>query len=293
MIGRGQEGSVSAATGSDVPFIQTIFHPTDFSKESEEAFAHALAVCLFRKGELTILHAGDQYLDGDDWQKFPAVRRTLERWKLLPPGSARAAVFHHLGIRVNKVSAVGDPLAASIDHLVDNPADLMVLATEGREGLPRWIQQSTAERLARDTGIKTLFVPHGARGFVDRAGEITLRRVLVPVAAEPDPHPALVYAARATLLAGGDPVELVALHVGEDAPRPALPEPIGPGCRWRAEQAMGDVEDMIVRFAETHEVDLVIMATRGPDSLAEVLAGSTTEQVLRRSPCPVLAVPQV
>jgi nucleotide-binding universal stress UspA family protein len=283
---------VTAATGSDVPFIRTLFHPTDFSEASEEAFAHALAVCLFRKGELTILHAGDQYLDGDDWQKFPAVRGTLERWKLLPPGSSRAAVFQTLGIRVNKVSAVGDPLEASIEHLVDNPTDLMVLATEGREGLPRWIRHSTAERLARSTGIKTLFVPHGARGFIDRAGEIRLRRILVPVAAEPDPHPALVYAARATLLAGGDPVELVALHVGPDAPRPALPEPVGPGCTWRVEQAVGDVEDMIVRFAETGEADLLVMATRGPDSLADVLAGSTTEQVLRRAPCPVLAVPQ-
>jgi nucleotide-binding universal stress UspA family protein len=283
---------VSDATGSDVPFIRTVFHPTDFSEASEEAFAHALAVCLFRKGELTILHAGDEYLDGDDWQKFPAVRGTLERWKLLPPGSSRAAVFQKLGIRVNKVSAVGDPLEASIDHLVDNPADLMVLATEGREGLPRWIRHSTAERLARATAIKTLFVPHGARGFINRAGEITLRRILVPVAAEPDPHPALVYAARATLLAGGDPVELIALHVGADAPRPALPAPAGPGSSWRVEQAGGDVEDMIVLFAETSEADLVVMATRGPDSLADVLAGSTTEQVIRRAPCPVLAVPQ-
>jgi len=283
---------VSAATGSDVPFIRTIFHPTDFSQASEEAFAHALAVCLFRQGELTILHAGDEYLDGDDWQKFPAVRGTLERWKLLPPGSSRAAVFHELGIRVNKVSAVGDPLEASIDYLVDNPADLMVLATEGREGLPRWIRQSTAERLARSTGIKTLFVPHRARGFIDRAGDITLRRILVPVASEPDPHPALVYAARATLLAGGEPVELVALHVGENPPQPALPEPAGPGCTWRREHATGDVEDMIVRFAEAGVSDLVIMSTRGPDSLAEALAGSTTEQVLRRAPCPVLTVPQ-
>jgi nucleotide-binding universal stress UspA family protein len=292
MIGRRQEAPVSTDPGSDVPFIRSVFHPTDFSETSAEAFAHALAVCLFRQGELTILHAGDEYLDGDDWQKFPAVRGTLERWNLLPPGSSHAAVFQKLGIRVNKVSAVGDPLEASIDHLVDNPADLMVIATEGREGLPRWIRHSTAERLARQTAIKTLFVPHGARGFVDLAGEITLRRILVPIAVEPDPRPALVYAARATLLAGGEPVELVALHVGTNAPKLALPAPAGPGCTWRVEQAIGDVEDMIVRFAETGRADLVVMATRGPDSLADVLGGSTTEQVLRRAPCPVLAVPQ-
>ena len=40
---------MSADRGADVPFVQRIFHPTDFSPESEEAFDHALAICLFRK----------------------------------------------------------------------------------------------------------------------------------------------------------------------------------------------------------------------------------------------------
>ena len=111
--------------------------------------AHALAICLFRKGEITLLHAGDEYMLGDDWQKFPAVRDTLVRWNLLERSGPDPVVFGDLGIRVNKVSAVGDPLEASLDYLVDNPTDLLVLATEGREGLPRWVQRSAAENLAR------------------------------------------------------------------------------------------------------------------------------------------------
>jgi nucleotide-binding universal stress UspA family protein len=282
---------MSAPSSPEPRFARTILHPTDFSEESEAAFAHALAICLFRRGELTLLHAGEDRLEGDDWQQFPAVRETLARWKLLPPGSSRAAVFRELGIRVNKVIAQGDPLTAIGEFLADNPTDLMVLATEGREGLPRWVHRSTAERLARHGGIPTLFVPHGTRGFVDRDGNISLRRILVPVAAEPDPRPALVYAARATLLAGGEPVELVALHAGGDAPSAALPEPTGPGCRWRTVGAEGDPEDEIARFVEAEQVDLVFMATRGPDSLRELLGGSTTERVLRGMPCPVCAVP--
>jgi nucleotide-binding universal stress UspA family protein len=282
---------VSSASAADAPFIETILHPTDFSADSEEAFAHALAICLFLRGELTLLHAGDEYLDGDDWQKFPPVRKTLERWKLLPPGSPRAAVFHALGIRVNKVSATGDPLSATLEYLADNPTDLMVLATEGREGLPRWIRRSTAERLARHGGIKTLFVRHAVPGFVDLGGVLSLRRILVPVASQPDPRPALAYAARATVLAAGEPVELVALHVGEEVPKLAFPEPAGKGCSWRSTRSGGDVAEEIVRFADAEQVDLVVMATQGPDSLRDALGGSTTEQVLRRAPCPVFAVP--
>jgi nucleotide-binding universal stress UspA family protein len=272
-----------------VPFIRRIFHPTDFSPESEAAFVHALAICLFRQGELTILHAGKEYLEGDEWQNFPAVRRTLERWKLLEPGSPAAAVFRKLGIRVNKISAVGDPLEAALDHLANEPADLIVLATEGREGLPRWVRQSTAEALARWAGIPTLFVPHGARGFVQRSGDLTLRRILVPVAAEPDPRAPLVYATRATLLAGGEPVELVALHVGEAFPEVELPAV--EGATWRRELRRGEPEDEIVRAAQEQGADLVCMATAGPSGLVEVLRGSTTERILRRLPCCLCAVP--
>jgi nucleotide-binding universal stress UspA family protein len=276
---------------TNAPFIETILHPTDFSPASEAAFAHALAICLFRKGELTILHAGDEYLDGDDWQKFPAVRKTLERWKLLPPGSTRAAVFHELGIRVSKVSAKGDPVTATMEYLADYPTDLMVLATEGREGLPRWMHRSVAESLSRHANIKTLFVPHGVRGFIDLGGELSLKKVLVPVASAPDPRPALTYAARVTDLAGSEPVELIALHVGEQDPKLEFPKPSNPRAAWRKVHAEGDPEEEIVRLAEKEEVDLLFMTTQGVDTLREMVSGRTTERVMRRAPCPVCVVP--
>ena len=85
-----------------VPFVKSIFHPSDFSKASELAFAHALAIALIRKTELVIMHAGRGLLD--DWAQFPPVRKTLERWQVLTPGSPRSAVFEKLAIRVTKVS---------------------------------------------------------------------------------------------------------------------------------------------------------------------------------------------
>jgi hypothetical protein len=57
-----------------VPFVKSIFHPSDFSKASELAFAHALAIALIRKIELVIIHAGRG--DMDDWAQFPPVRKT-------------------------------------------------------------------------------------------------------------------------------------------------------------------------------------------------------------------------
>ncbi|MCH8872885.1 hypothetical protein IH824_08975 [candidate division KSB1 bacterium] len=61
----------------DVPFVNSVFHPSDFSAESKNAFAHALVIALLRSTRFTILHAGGS---AKDWQYFPAVRHTLEKW---------------------------------------------------------------------------------------------------------------------------------------------------------------------------------------------------------------------
>jgi nucleotide-binding universal stress UspA family protein len=258
---------VSSDPTADVPFVHSILHPTDFSEDSRSAFVHALAIAVVRKAELTLLHAGETYLDDDDWKRFPHVRETLQRWGLIEAGS---------------------PVDATMEFLEDNPTDLLVLATEGRKGLPRLFHDSTAEELARAAGINTLFVPHGARGFVSPEGDVTLRRILVPVAATPDPRPALVYAGRAAVLAGGEPVDLVALHVGSEMPQIELP-PSEDGA-WTTRLCQGDVVDEIVRAAG--EADAIFMATDGRNSLSELLTGSHTERVLRRAPCPLAAIPQ-
>ena len=46
----------------------------------------------------------------------------------------------------------------------------------------------------------------------------------------------------------------------------------------------------IVRHAEQRAVDLIVMATHGGGGISQAILGSTTERVLRRSPCPVFVV---
>ena len=53
----------------------------------------------------------------------------------------------------------------------------------------------------------------------------------------------------------------------------------------------GDPVESILGAMEQLDADLIIMATNGRDTLHQALAGSTTERVLRKATCPVLAVP--
>ena len=278
----------------DLPFVNSVFHPSDFSEASMNAFAHALALALIRQTQFTILHSGRDFLGEDEWTKFPPVRKTLERWGLLEPGSPRSAVFEELQVRIRKVNLRSlTPLGASLDYLEKHPTDLIVLATEGRDGLPRLLRPSAAERLARRSETSTLFVPNSARGFVSfEDGSINFRRVLVPVDRRPDPAAPIVYATRGASVFGcGDPAQILLLHVGDESEAPRVSVPASDSYSVKSLQRSGEVVDEIIRVAEEYEVDLIAMATQGRDGILDALRGTVTEQVLRRSPCPLLAVP--
>ncbi len=46
----------------------------------------------------------------------------------------------------------------------------------------------------------------------------------------------------------------------------------------------------IIRYAETHEVDLIVLGSHGHGPVEHMLLGSVAERVVRRAPCPVLTV---
>lgn len=93
---------------------------------------------------------------------------------------------------------IRDPVAACLDYMKRNAVDLIVLATADRRRRTRLRRASRAERLARRSGVFTLFVPEGGRYFVDAdSGAVTLERILVPVDPGTDPSPAMVRAVSA------------------------------------------------------------------------------------------------
>ena len=52
----------------------------------------------------------------------------------------------------------------------------------------------------------------------------------------------------------------------------------------------GNPASEIVRFANEHGVDLVVMGTHGRGLVGHVVMGSVAEKVVRTAPCPVLTV---
>jgi nucleotide-binding universal stress UspA family protein len=52
----------------------------------------------------------------------------------------------------------------------------------------------------------------------------------------------------------------------------------------------GRPAEQIVNLLRAHSIDLAILGSRGSGRVAELLVGSTTEQVLASAPCSVLVV---
>ncbi|HEY3516494.1 MAG TPA: universal stress protein [Gammaproteobacteria bacterium] len=274
------------------PFIRSVVHATDFSAADERAFAHALGVALLVRASFTILHVTSD--PSGDWRGFPAVRRTLERWKLLDPGSAQEAVFAKLGVAVRKITLESRfPALAVAQHLEKEPADLLVVATEGREGVARWMHGSVAEAMARRSRTMTLFVPaDGEHDIVALSdGNLTLENVLIPVDHSPDAGAAIEFARRAAMIVSDSKATITLLHVGDGGEVPSMQVRDGPRWTFARLHRDGELVDEIAAAAELVDADLIIMPTEGRHGVFDALRGSTTERVLRRSRCPLLAVP--
>jgi nucleotide-binding universal stress UspA family protein len=267
-----------------------ILHPTDFSPESELAFAHALRLAVTNQAELHLLHVGGSPDMDLDWDRFPAVRQTLQKWGLLEPGARRSDISQ-LGIGIDKLIAEkGSVVDAISGYLVRRPIDLLVVSTHGRRGLAAWLHPSTAEATARKTSVPTLFVPADCRGCVAiDSGQVTMDQVLVPVDHRPPCEEAIDRGLRAIEAYGHDQSRLTLLHVGPESKFPVVDVPNG---RWNIVRVAreGNPVSEILATAEECMANLLIMVTEGSHGYLDILRGTTTEQVLRQAPCPVLSV---
>jgi nucleotide-binding universal stress UspA family protein len=273
-----------------LPF-RRIFHPTDFSTADAAAFAHAVKLTLLVQGELTMMHI-DPTIERKNFEDFPRIRPLLARWEILPEGSSKDDVAK-LGVQIKRVRTVADNTTdALLRQLTTHPTELLVVSTHQHEGLARLTHPGVAEPLARGTHAKTLFVPAGVEGFVSaETGRTNLARVLIPIAHTPPPQPAIDLAADLASMLGSETVLFELVHVGKESDLPKFTHPDRPGWSWNVLVAKGDPVEWISVTGADFDADLIVMTTEGHTNLLDLLHGSTTERVVRRARCPLLAIP--
>ncbi len=260
-----------------------VCHPTDLEADSALAFVHALRIAAAGDASLKLLHV-DEIDERARWDRLPAPGELLASWELLPEGGEDDP---SAGVSLTRVEAESEDVVRGIVlELAREPADLLVLGTQGRRGWDAWFSGSVAEPVARLSRMMTLFVRNKSRGFVDRAdGSVRLAKVLVPICSAPRPEQALRAARSFPRALGVEDARITACFVGDPNDAPLVPDDVPLLFRD------GEPAEAIVALAEELGPDLIVMATAGRHGVLDALRGSTTERVLREAPCPVLAVP--
>ena len=222
--------------------------------------------------------------DETDWMSFPHVREALAHWGLMNANEPPAAVCEQLGVKIGKVELAPQSAIGGIQAFLDeHAADLIVLATEGRQGAARWLHGSVAEKLARQPRRRPCSCrPRRAASSIQARGEVHLQRVLIPIDREPKPAAAIgTIMGFAHTLAGMD-VEERLLHVGSNPPQvqrhaePHQPMPVA--------IRHGDVVEAIIDAATDWQADLIGMPTAGHHGFLDALRGSPPSACCGRRP---------
>lgn len=287
-----QTNPVQNSTATILPFrIRTIFHPTDFSKGDEKAFLHALRIALAVRGEISLLHV-DHTPNLVDWSEFPRVSPILEKWGR-SHDTIDGAFSKKSQLKIQKVRKSGREPREILKFLERHPAHLVVLATHQRGPFARMIHKAVAEPIARKSGQMTLFVPRKCKGFIsEKTGDISIKRVLIPI--DKHPHPQLAVNLMLDLLRTFEipQINITFLHVnGDESDCPSVNVASSANVKCEYAFARGNVVNAVLKTADKLQCDLLVMATQGHKGFLDALRGSTTEQVLRKTPCPLLAIP--
>jgi len=214
-------------------------------------------------------------------------------------------------IQVQAAVRTGDPADEILAEVRARDADLLVMRTHGRAGIGRAVLGSVTERVVADSGVPVVLMRAGERRITQ------LRTLLVPLDGSPGGVVALGTAiglAKAT----GAAMRLLQVVV-------PIPNYLYGGAVWNSgavidpawdDEALeaarsyltgiagrmeglevthevlvaSSVPDAIVKSAEAHSADLIVMITHALTGVARALLGSVTDAVVRSAHCPVLTI---
>jgi nucleotide-binding universal stress UspA family protein len=258
--------------------VHTIAFAAEMTEEDSTPFEHAVALAAVSGARLVTVHA---------------LTGPTRGGALLDPGAALARWERETRVDFHEMTRGGadDPVDAVLDALHEIAPNLVVTGTHQRDGVLRALLGSRAEAITANLRVPTLLVPVGSPGFVSaERREIDLGQIVVPVGDPECGQAAVDHAAWLVRLAGVEQAHVTLVHVGPRSERPALRVTEGEGVVWTWRDIdAGPLEDTIVAAAASAR--LVVMASRGHDSLGDVFRGSHTERVLHRVACPLLYVP--
>ncbi len=286
-----------------MPRYHRILAATDYGACSTWALETAASLAARSRAELAVLHVVEERARP---YPFPAPQAFLE---VAEANLARSVERLRVpGLEVSRVLREGIAWSEICAAAADFSADLVVVGTQGRRGLPRAIVGSVAEQVVRMAPCPVLTVHLPEHGSTTAASASQFRHIVAPtnfseaaglgVGAAVDL--AVELHAALTLVYVHEPATYY--YFAFDDVAAAVDERIGrrleaevARVRSRVPSARGEVRRAvpwhgIVDVAREREADLVVMSTLGRHGPSHLLVGSVAERTVRLSPVPVLTI---
>ena len=292
---------------------QSILCPVDFSDASRGALRFAATIAEHFYARLVVAHVEDSLLAGavanalyGEAESRRQIEQELRRF-VTDTFERRQPTLAELHLEV----ASGTPAFEILRLAFEEMADLIVMSTHGRTGLPKVVFGSTTERVLRETFVPVLVTPAGDPGPMELED---LKRgfggVLAPVDLSGFSRQ---QAAIAQGMAKALKTTLTLLHVVEPLGTPTRPNAdasaVADNRKYLAREGLdalaqalgaepapelviaeGDAATEIATLAATRAVGAIVMGVHAGDELRQHM-GSVTYRVLCHCEVPVLALP--
>ena len=282
--------SVITMDPDTIPTISTILVPLDGSAAAEAALRPAYAMAERAGAGVRVLRTRKEGTDGSD-DLDAALRAAVRRFSDSAPTSTTVVE--------------GQP-ARQILEAAAEPGTVICMASHGRTGLSRLVLGSVAEEVVRVSPAPVVLVG-------PQASSVPLRseRAHLVVCTDGSDAARVVFPTVVSLVHAFD-MTCDVVHAtppDEDVSLDLLPAPVP--VRTRAQQAseecaeelraagveaeahllFGEPAGVVTSHARARHASMIAVATHGRTGLARAALGSTTTDIVRQSPCPVLVVP--
>lgn len=291
--------------------INKILFPTDFSRCAEQAFTHAIYLAEKYRSEIHILNVNTLFKDYPEFISNISSANDIRKM-------AEDSIYKQINKLIDDVTLKnidfikcqkrGVSAATTIlEYSHDNDIDLIVMGTHGRRGLGHLLLGSVAEEVVRFSTCPVFTIreeeePKPIEEFTN---------ILVPIDFSDHSKNSIKYAKEIANLSNS---KLQLLHVIEDT----IPVPCSlvekssiydfiPDIEDKIEECMenvfnetngpnvkhdnyiinGHAAKDILKFAKTHDTDLIVIAVHGLTGIEHLLIGSVAEKVVRMAPCPI------
>jgi len=294
--------------------FNTILCATDFSDFSNHTVGYGVALAKEFGARLIICHVIDlsSVAIYGEFQLDPVGQQN----RIMEDANVQLeALAGDQPVTWEPMISVGKPADEISRAVEEQNIDLVITATRGRSGFKRLILGSVTERLMRTLTCPLLVVRSPEHELATPAEQkFQLKKILVGCDFSPDSGRAFDHGLS---LAQEFQAELHLAHVIEPPVQPNLlieetfvsgeihedynkqliqklkdmvPGEAANWCTPQTSIMEGQPYDELVKYADTRDIDMIVLGVRGHGLVKTLFLGSTTDRVIRDSPCPVLSV---